>query len=70
MLRHLLRGTLYYTGMSVLPPFVAWHVPYISDQDRGDYLQAYEERLGQLNDLEPLAFPSLDEFDDKLNRLT
>jgi NAD(P)H dehydrogenase (quinone) len=31
MLRPLLRGTLYYTGLSVLPPFVAWHVAYIAD---------------------------------------
>jgi len=68
MLRPLLRGTLYYTGMSVLPPFVAWHVPYISDDARVDYLKAYEERLRQLDDLEPLAFPSLDEFDDALYR--
>jgi len=69
MLRHLLRGTLYYTGMSVLPPFVAWHVPYIPDDARKDYLKAYEERLCKLNDLEPLTFPSLEEFDDKLYRL-
>jgi len=68
MLRHLLRGTLYSTGMSVLPTFVAWHVPYISDEARKDYLKAYEQRLGQLNELEPLTFPSLDEFDDKLYR--
>ncbi|NQV84924.1 MAG: NAD(P)H-dependent oxidoreductase [Rhodospirillales bacterium] len=69
MLRPLLRGTLYYTGMSVLPPFVAWHVPYISDEARQGHLKAYEQRLGQLNDLAPLTFPSLDEFDDNLARL-
>ncbi|MBC8337867.1 MAG: NAD(P)H-dependent oxidoreductase [Rhodospirillales bacterium] len=69
MLRPLLRGTLYYTGMSVLPPFVAWHVPYISDAERQDILKAYEERLGRLQDLEPLDFPSLDEFDDTLHPL-
>ncbi len=45
MLRPLLRGTLYYTGMAVLPPFVAWHVPYISDEDRKAYLGAYERTL-------------------------
>jgi len=69
MLRPLLRGTLYYTGLSVLPPFVAWHVPYIADEARQDYLKAYEERLGKLEVLDPLTFPSLDEFDDKLYRL-
>lgn len=69
MLRPLLRGTLYYTGLGVLPPFAAWHVPYISDAERKDILKAYEERLGRLEELEPLAFPSLDDFDDKLHRL-
>lgn len=66
MLRPLLRGTLYYTGMAVLPPFVAWHVPYISDDDRRDFLAAYERRLSEIEHLAPLSFPSLDAFDDRL----
>lgn len=70
MLRHLLRGTLYYTGMTVLPPFVAWHVPYISDEARKDYLRAYAERLEDLPNLQPLDFPSLGEFDEKLYPLS
>jgi len=67
MLRPLLRGTLYYTGLTVLPPFVAWHVPYISDNNRKAYLEAYEHRLSEIESLAPLSFPSLDAFDDKLN---
>jgi NAD(P)H dehydrogenase (quinone) len=66
MLRHLLRGTLYYTGMDVLPPFVGWHVPYITQQAREKILADYRERLETLETLEPLRFPSLDQFDDKL----
>jgi NAD(P)H dehydrogenase (quinone) len=66
MLRPLLRGTLYYTGLAVLPPFVAWHVPYISDDDRTAYLAAYERRLSEIDSLAPLSFPSLDAFDDRL----
>lgn len=66
MLRHLLRGTLYYTGMSVLPPFVAWHVPYISDEARREYLRAYKHILNNLESCKPLSFPSLNDFDDKL----
>ena len=66
MLRHLLRGTLHYTGMSVLPPFVAWHVPYISDEARKEYLRAYKHILINLESCKPLSFPSLDDFDDKL----
>jgi len=67
MLRPLLRGTLYYTGLAVLPPFVAWHVPYISDDDRKAYLAAYALRLSEIEALAPLSFPSLDGFDERLS---
>lgn len=63
MLKPLLQGTLAYTGMTVLPPFVAWHVPYVDDATRAGYLDDYAERLGNLDNLTPLAFPSLDNFD-------
>ncbi len=68
MLRPLLRGTLAYTGMTVLPPFVAWHVPYVDDAARAQYLTDYEDRLRNLDALTPLAFPSLDDFDDTMRR--
>lgn len=45
MLRPILRGTLAYVGYTVLAPFVAWHVPYISDEARRDFLLGYEQRL-------------------------
>jgi len=66
MLRPLLRGTLYYTGLTVLPPFVAWHVPYVSDEVRRGYLDGYAAHLRGLDQLTPLGFPSLDDFDDRL----
>ncbi len=66
MLRPLLRGTLYYTGMAVLPPFVAWHVPYISEADRKEYLGACERTLSSIETIAPLSFPSLDAFDGML----
>jgi NAD(P)H dehydrogenase (quinone) len=66
MLRHVLRGTLYYVGMDVLPPFVAWHVPYISHEARLQILEDYRARLRSLESLAPLTFPSLDAFDEKL----
>lgn len=66
MLRPILRGTLGYTGMSVLPPFVAWHVPYIKPEERADMLDQYRQRLRQIDELEPLQFPSMDDFDDML----
>lgn len=66
MLRPLLRGTLAYVGMDVLEPFVAWHVPYISHQAREDFLCAYQQRLQGLEQDQPLVFPRLDQFDERL----
>lgn len=71
MLRPLLRGTLAYVGLTVLAPFVAWHVPYISNQQRQDFLSSYGLRLdlGQLNAEKALEFPRLAEFDASLHPL-
>ncbi len=66
MLRPILRGTLAYTGMTVLPPFVAHHVPYISHGERSAVLEQYRTRLRGLHDLQPLHFVHMDQFDDKL----
>lgn len=66
MLRPILRGTLAYTGMTVLPPFVAWHVPYISNEARQDFLRQYQDRLQHLESDPPLEFVRLDQFDERL----
>ncbi|MEX6502427.1 NAD(P)H-dependent oxidoreductase [Pseudomonas zhanjiangensis] len=66
MLRPLLRGTLAYVGLDVLPPFVAWHVPYISHEARQDFLVAYQRRLSEIERDQPLAFPRLELFDERL----
>jgi NAD(P)H dehydrogenase (quinone) len=66
MLRPLLRGSMAYVGLSVLPPFIGWHVPYITDEDRQILLKQYREYLTNLDQLEPLSFPSLANFDDRM----
>ena len=66
MLRPILRGTLAYTGMTVLPPFVAHHVPYIPQAAREALLDDYRDRLRALDALPPLTFPSMSDFDDHL----
>lgn len=66
MLKPILRGTLAYTGMTVLPPFIAYHVPYLSDTERQSILIAYKDRLNSLDGLEPLNFVSLNDFDENL----
>lgn len=59
MLKHLLQGTLAYAGLSVLPPFIGWHIPYISQAAREDILQDWQQRLQQLDTEIPLNFPEL-----------
>jgi len=66
MLRHLLRGTLYYVGFEVVPPFTAWHVPYVSDEDRGMILREHRDWLARIETLEPMRFPRMDDFDERL----
>ncbi|MVV49610.1 flavodoxin family protein [Pseudomonas sp. PB120] len=66
MLRPILRGTLAYVGFDVLEPFVAWHVPYISDDARKAFLRSYQQRLEHLSDDQPMVFPRLSQFDDAL----
>jgi len=66
ILRPILRGSLAYAGFAVLPPFAAYHVPYITTEARQQILHDYAERLQQLEKLQPLTFPSLADFDDHL----
>ncbi|ENU30287.1 hypothetical protein F991_02086 [Acinetobacter sp. CIP-A165] len=64
------RGTLAYVGFEVLPPFMAYHVPYISNEDRQNILMNFEDYIKNLDDLEALEFPHLENFDEKMNPLT
>lgn len=59
MLKHLLQGTLAYTGMDVLPPFVGWHIPYITPEARSACLASWRSRLQSLDELVTLDFPVL-----------
>lgn len=69
MLRPILRGTLAYTGMQVLPSFVAHHVPYISHEARVALLDQYRQHLRSLDELQPMSFVSLGQFDENLRPL-
>lgn len=66
MLRPILRGALAYCGFTVIPPYVAYHVPYVSLEARQDMLMEYQERLLHLDQATPLIFPKLVDFDEKL----
>lgn len=70
MLKHLLQGTLGYAGFSVLEPFVAWHIPYLSEDQRKSVMEAWTMRLSTLaEEQQDIPMPSLSDFDDKLQRL-
>ena len=66
MLQPILRGMLGYVGLTVLPPYVAWHVPYVSPDIRAEILQGYRHHLLTLDARAPLRFPSVDDFDQDL----
>ncbi|NNP73363.1 NAD(P)H dehydrogenase [Acinetobacter defluvii] len=64
------RGTLAYVGYEVLPPFIAYHVPYISQEAREQMLVDYRQHLHNIEHLQPIEFATLEQFDDKLYPLT
>lgn len=70
LLRPIQRGMLGYVGLKVLPPFVAFHVPYISEADRHEYLAKYRQHLLTIDQRPALEFPSLDDFDELLHPKT
>ena len=57
-------GTLAFTGLRVLPPFVAWSVQYATAETREDYVAQYAARLRSLEQTEPLFFHKLTDYGD------
>ena len=55
-------GFLRICGYDVLPPFIAWSVPWVGDDGRQAILDQYRERLLNLDSLEPLFFHSLSDI--------
>jgi len=66
MLRPLLRGTLAYVGLTVLPFFAAYHIPYLTPDAREKILEDYHTYLVGLPELQPLEFPKISDFDERL----
>lgn len=59
LLMPLLRGVFGFTGMTVLPPFVGYGIPYIGHEGREEILNAYHQYLNNLDHLTPLEMPKL-----------
>ncbi|WP_065257341.1 NAD(P)H-dependent oxidoreductase [Pseudomonas bananamidigenes] len=66
LLRPIHQGMLGYVGLEVLPPFIAWHVPYISDEERREYLMQYRQHLLDLEQHTPLSMPVMGDYDETL----
>jgi len=57
LLRHLFHvhyGMLWFCGIEVLPPFVAWSAAHVDAAQRARYLDTFEQRLRTLEQTEPL----------------
>jgi NAD(P)H dehydrogenase (quinone) len=57
-------GMLYFVGMQVLPPFIAWSPARVSPEQREHYLLQYTQRLQTLETTPPLAYPPLEAYDE------
>ena len=63
MLRHFLQGTLGYVGLDVLEPFVAYHVPYVTNGHRIELLEQLRRQVANLDKLRALTMPQIERFD-------
>lgn len=55
--------SLRYVGLDVLPPLVLFSVAAVDDAQRLEYMEAYQDRLLNIEDIEPIRFPGLAEYD-------
>jgi NAD(P)H dehydrogenase (quinone) len=69
LLKPIHQGMLGYVGLTVLPPYVAYHVPYLKQPERETIMQGYKAHLSQLDTLAPLPMPSLNDFDATMHPL-
>lgn len=56
ILFHINHGMLYFTGMDVMPPFIAYSVARLTDDERKIILEKYENYLINLNTIKPITF--------------
>ncbi len=49
-------GMLWFCGMDVLPPFIAYGPAHVDDLARTQMLEAFEQHLASLDEMSPIAF--------------
>lgn len=57
-------GMFHFTGFDVLPPFIAWAVSRLGEEQRQAYLQEYKQRLLTLETTPIIAYRSLADYDE------
>ena len=57
-------GSLYFTGLEVLPPFIAWAVEGADESRCSGYLEDYKQRLLALETTESIPFVSPGDYDE------
>jgi len=57
-------GILKFAGFDVLPPFVAWGVAHVSEEQRKKYLEEFRQRLLTLDSTPPLFFHPSGDYDE------
>lgn len=63
-------GIFRFTGFDVLPPFIAWAVSRVGEEQRQVYLQEYKQRLLTLDKTPTLVYTSLVEYDENFQLKT
>jgi len=62
-------GILRFTGFDVLPPFIAWGPAHVGHDMRKKYLDDFRRTLLALENLKPISYPGLSEYDPGTFRL-
>lgn len=70
MFKHLLQGTLAYSGLEVVQPFVVWRLPHAGRETKRHILHGYHNHLLNLDATPALSMPSLKDFDRFMRPLT
>ncbi|MGP1256054.1 MAG: NAD(P)H-dependent oxidoreductase [Kiloniellales bacterium] len=68
LLRHFFQGTLGYVGLRVHQPFVAYHTPYLDDEQRRTLLDDLRGYLRSLDEQPSFTMPDLNHFDSVFAR--
>ncbi len=58
-------GILYYAGCDVLPPFLALGLNHVDAEGRTQFLRDYEQRLLTLEQIAPIPYQPLTDYDEQ-----